>query len=101
MIRVVATIYLKPGAKKAYVEAFKANVPKVLEENGCISYEPAVDLDSGLDAQTTDENSVMVIEKWESLDALQVHLAAPHMDDLRTATEGMVDTVDLRILTPA
>ena len=98
MIHVIASIGVKPGKRAAFIEIFKANVPAVRAENGCIEYIPAVDADSGIEAQWKDGSVVTVIEKWETLDALHTHLAAPHMEQFRADTADMVEDVSLTIL---
>jgi quinol monooxygenase YgiN len=45
MIHVVAIITAKPGNREAILEAFRANVPAVHAEAGCIEYGPATDAD--------------------------------------------------------
>ena len=79
MIRVLASITVKPGKVQEFLEVFNANVPNVLEEDGCIEYQPMIDFPSGLEAQQVDEHVVTIVEKWESFEALQAHLKAPHM----------------------
>ncbi len=98
MIHVIASIGVKSGKRAAFIEIFKANVPAVLAENGCIEYCPAVDADSGIEAQWKDESMVTVIGKWETLDALHAHLAAPHMEQFRTDTANLIEDVSLTIL---
>ncbi len=80
MIHVVAIITAKPGKREAILDAFKANMPAVHAEAGCIEYGPAIDT-PGLGAVQTKlgEDSFAVIEKWESAEALMAHAAAPHM----------------------
>jgi quinol monooxygenase YgiN len=84
-----------------FIEMFKANVPTVLEEDGCIEYFPAVDIDSGLPPQKLDGNVVTVIEKWRDLDALRAHLKAPHMVAYKEKTKDMVEEVSLKVLQEA
>ena len=38
MIHVLASITVKASERDAFLEIFKANVPKVLEEEGCVDY---------------------------------------------------------------
>ena len=52
------------------MKIFKANVPLVRAEKGCIQYVPTVDIDADLPPQIMDENVVTIIEAWESLEAL-------------------------------
>lgn len=98
MVHVIAFITVKPEHREELIKIFNANVPNVLAEDGCIQYTLTTDTDSDIDIQTKDENVLTVIEKWESKEALQAHLAAPHMDQYRTDTEGMTDGLDLRVL---
>ena len=101
MISVIASIALKPGTRAQFVEIFNANVPAVLAEQGCIEYFPAIDVESGLDAQSKDENMVTVIEKWESVEALHAHLEAPHMLQFRQDAGDMIEGLTLKILEKA
>ena len=48
MINVIASIQIKDGQLSDFVEIFKSNIPKVLEEKGCIEYVPTVDVPTGL-----------------------------------------------------
>ena len=98
MINVVATISLKPGTRAEFLKIFNANVPAVLAEDGCVEYVPTVDVDSGLEAQRKDEDSVVVIEKWETLAALHAHLEAPHMLEFRKNAGEMMEGVSLKVL---
>jgi Antibiotic biosynthesis monooxygenase len=43
MIHVVAIITAKPGMREAILKEFRANVPAVHAEQGCIEYGPAID----------------------------------------------------------
>lgn len=98
MIHVIASITIKDGMKDKFLQIFKANVEHVKKEKGCIEYRPAIDAVTGIDAQVTDENMVTVIEKWESVDDLVVHLTAPHMLVYREKVASMVAGVVLKIL---
>jgi quinol monooxygenase YgiN len=101
MINVLASIQLKPGKRAEFLPICKANIPNVRAEKGCIEYAAAVDLDAGLDPQVLDEDMVTVIEKWESLDALNDHLGAPHMLSYRDQVKDLVDKVTLKVLQEA
>jgi quinol monooxygenase YgiN len=74
-------------------------VPKVLAEQGCIEYAPMVDLPNAMTPLR--ENVVTMVEKWESLAALEAHLASPHMAEFRRETEPMRLSLSLQILQPA
>jgi len=55
MIHVLASITVKESERDAFLEIFKANVPKVLEEEGCVEYSATVD-DSFLYRKAEDPN---------------------------------------------
>ncbi len=91
MIHVVAVITAKPGMRSQILEAFRANVPAVHAEKGCIEYGPAVDADGAGALQTKfGPDTFVVIEKWESLEALRAHGASPHMAAYAAKTRDMV-----------
>ena len=98
MINVIATINLKPGTRDEFLKVFNANVPAVLAEEGCIAYVPTVDAGTKLEAQSKDENAVVVIERWETLDALYAHLEAPHMVEFRKNAGDMIVGMELKVL---
>lgn len=102
MIYVLATSELNDGCKGKFLEVLKANVPSVLAEEGCIMYVPNVDFASGLSAQKeVRENTVTIIEGWESMDHLMKHLQSAHMADFRTKVNGMRKSSTLNVVTPA
>ena len=102
MIYVIATIGVVEGKRDAFVSEFHKLVPTVQAEAGCIEYGPTVDVDSGIAAQGgVRPNVVTIVEQWESLDALNAHLAAPHMAEYRGRVKDLVAGVSLQVLEPA
>ena len=102
MIHVIATIEVRPGKRAAFLVEFHRIVPLVRAEVGCIEYGPTVDVDSGIAVQgAIRENVAVIVEKWESLEALKTHLHAPHMAAYRVAVKDLVVGVQLQILQPA
>lgn len=98
MIHVLASIQLKAESKQSFIDLFKANVPNVLAEEGCLEYQPTLDANTDIDVQKSDRTIVTVIEKWETLEHLKAHLDAPHMKTFREAAAGFVENVELKIL---
>jgi len=47
MIHVIAIITAKPGKRDELLAAFRANMPAVHAEAGCIEYGPALDAEGG------------------------------------------------------
>ena len=101
MIHVLASITVKASERDAFLEIFKANVPKVLEEEGCLEYSATVDFQTEVPVQKTDANVVTVVEKWETFAHLEAHFSAPHMLEYKAKVEGMVEDVSLKILEDA
>ncbi|MBE7465205.1 MAG: antibiotic biosynthesis monooxygenase [Planctomycetes bacterium] len=102
MIHVVATLTVAEGKRDEFVKLFKALVPSVHAEAGCIEYGPTLDVDSGIDRQIPLRSDVVtVVEKWSDLNALKAHLAAPHMLAFRDKAKGLLVKAELQILQPA
>ncbi|MCF8466032.1 MAG: antibiotic biosynthesis monooxygenase [Sneathiella sp.] len=101
-VNVVAMITTKPGMREAVLTAFKANVPAVHAEQGCIEYSAVIDMEGvGSFQAKLGENSFAVIEKWESMDALMAHAASDHMKAYGAKTKDMLESRSIHILTPA
>ncbi|GAB6190477.1 putative quinol monooxygenase [Desulfocastanea catecholica] len=98
MIYVIASIHIKEGRKMEFIDIFKANIPQVLAEKGCIEYAPTVDVPTGLAAQELNADVVTIVEKWDDLDALRAHMAAPHMQAYQKKVKDIVEKVTLRVL---
>jgi len=102
MIHVLAVITAKPGMRESILQAFRANVPNVRAEQGCIEYGAAVDAEPALKFQTAfGPDAFVVVEKWESPDALKAHAAAPHMAAYAAKTKDMIASRAIHILSPA
>lgn len=101
MIHVLASLHIKPGRREEFLAIFKANVPHVLKEQGCIEYIPAIDIASGIADQVENDDIVTVIEKWSSLDALHAHMQAPHMLAYNEKVKDILENVTLKILQSA
>ena len=99
MIQVVVEIVAKAGQRDAVLRAFKANVPAVHAEQGCIEYGPAID-SAGSPTKYGDDTFV-VIEKWESSDALKAHANSAHMAAYAAKTREMIATRVIHVLESA
>lgn len=102
MIHVVATTTLKPGTRPAFLAEFKRMVPESLAEDGCIRYEPVIDVAEVIHPRQLAERPdvVTVLESWRDLDCLRAHLAAPHMAAYRERVKDYVAAGQLQVLTP-
>jgi tRNA-Thr(GGU) m(6)t(6)A37 methyltransferase TsaA len=102
MIHVLATIQLAPGTRDRFLREFQAVEPLVRSEAGCLEYGAAIGLATGLPRQAAvDDDEVMVVEKWASVDALTAHLSSEHMRAYRARITDIVRDTRLEVLTPA
>ena len=102
MIHVLATITIKPGKRDEFLCEFHRIMPMVHAEAGCIEYGPTVDVASGLSMQGPSRDLVaVIIEKWESVEALKAHSQATHMAEYRVRVKDLVESVTLQVLAPA
>jgi quinol monooxygenase YgiN len=80
MVHVLAMITAKPGMRERILEAYRANVEAVRAEAGCLAYEAVVDATEAAPGFARfGDDSFVVVERWESMAALQAHAVAPHM----------------------
>ena len=100
MIHVLAIITAKPGKRDEVLAAFRANMPAVHAEQGCIEYGPAADAEGGAGAKYGPDTFV-VIEKWESLDHLKAHAASPHMAAYAAKTRDILANREIHVCSPA
>ncbi|WP_218509674.1 putative quinol monooxygenase [Variovorax sp. dw_308] len=101
MIHVVAIITAKSGQRAQVLEAFAANRTAVLAEAGCIEYVATIDA-AGMPPSrgTFGDDTFVVVEKWETLDALKAHAAAPHMAAYGAKTKEMLESRVIHVLSP-
>ena len=101
MIHVIAVITAKPGMRDTILALFRANVPAVKAEDGCIEYSAAIDLADGPAFQKKyGDDTFLAIEKWASIAALKAHAAAPHMAAYGAKTKEMIASRLVHILEP-
>ncbi len=91
MIRVIAIVTAKPGRREEILAAFRANVPAVRAEKGCIEYGPTIDAEGfGAFQAKMGPDTFVVIETWADADALKAHAAAPHMKAYGEKTKDLI-----------
>jgi quinol monooxygenase YgiN len=101
MIHVIAVITAKPGKRGDILQAFRANVPAVRAEKGCLEYGPAVDAENAPPIQTKwGPDTFLAIEKWESMEALKAHATAPHMAAYAAKVKDLIASRVIHILSP-
>ena len=101
MIHVIAVVTAKPGKREEVLKHWRQIVPAVRAEQGCIEYGAAIDADPALPVQTNyGPDTFVVVEKWESMDALKAHAAAPHMQAYGAKTKELLASRVIHILSP-
>jgi len=101
MIHVVAVITAKPGQRQKILDAARDNLAAVRAEKGCIEYGPVIDAAFGSFQTPLGPDTFMVIEKWESADALKAHAAAPHMASYAAKVKDLIASRAIHILSAA
>ena len=102
MVHVIAVITAKPGQREQVLDLFRANVPAVKEEDGCIEYGATVDADGVGGFQTRyGDDTFVVIEKWESLDHLKAHAVSDHMKAYGAKTKDMLADRVIHVMSSA
>ncbi len=102
MIHVLAIITAKPGMRDTILAAFRANMPAVHAEKGCIEYQPVIDVENFGAIQTPlGPDSFVVVEKWATADDLKAHGAAPHMAAYAAKTREHVASRVIHVLKTA
>jgi len=101
MIHVIAIITAKPNQRATILGHYRNNVAAVRAEQGCIEYGAVVDADNALPFQTEwGQDTFVVVEKWESMDALKAHAAAPHMAEYGKKTKDLIASRVIHIMQP-
>lgn len=99
MIHVIAILTARPGMRGKVLEAWKANAPIVLEEDGCIEYGAAVDIENASPAYGPD--TLVIVEKWRDLAALKAHGASAHMRAYSASIKEWMAARAIHVLDPA
>lgn len=77
---VTAVFYPAAGQKDQLVQALHATMPAVHEEQGCRLYA----------IHDADDDTITMIEKWDSAADLQAHSTSPAVEALRAAVAPYV-----------
>jgi quinol monooxygenase YgiN len=79
-ITVIATLHATEENRDELLAAVCRAAPGVLKEDGCMQYAP----------HTVGKDRVVLVESWESTDALRAHGEGPAMAQFREATAHLV-----------
>ena len=107
MVHVLVTMHVKEGRMAEFLAAVKEARPFVLKEPGCLAYDFTRETASPLGIQEPiDENRITLIERWESMDALNVHAQPaaqpdPRRQELAETMRSLRESVVARVTVPA
>jgi len=89
MLIVSGKAVVKPGAIDKVRHVMEETVRATRNEDGCIDYSYGVDV--------LDPNTIIILEYWESAEALQAHFTQPHMAVwMKTLGEAGVVSQDVK-----
>lgn len=101
MIHVLAYVTAKPGQREAVLREFRAILPTVHAEKGCIEYAPVIDTGGlGNAPVKLGGDTFAVVEKWATEADLNAHAAAPHMTAYRAKVKELIAKQVLHVLAP-
>jgi quinol monooxygenase YgiN len=96
MIHVIAVVTAKPGRRTELIKELESNLPLQRAEQGFIEVNLTVDVDGTRD-RFGDDVFVM-IEKWESRETFEAHLATPHLRSYNEQIKDRVANVAIHVL---
>jgi quinol monooxygenase YgiN len=100
LINSLAFITANPGMRDKLITAWRQNAPVVRAEEGCIEYNATVDFpEAGAFQSPVGPDTIVIIEKWASIDALRAHVVAPHMKAYAEKTRELVAGRVIRVMT--
>src|SRR3954471_24327858 len=99
MIHVLAIITAKPGKRDEVLGHFRANMPAVHAEAGCIEYGPVMDAEGG--GAKLGPDTCVVVERWRSPDHLKPQAPSPHMAAYAAKTRELLANREIHICQPA
>lgn len=88
-IVVLAKITPKKGCRDTIVEISQELIETTLSEEGNIEYQLL---------QSTDDDTLTFVEKWESPEALQKHMASPHFQNFGGESADFVENMEIQVL---
>lgn len=103
MVHVLVTMQIKSGKMTEFLATVKELQPFVLKEPGCLEYDFTREVPSPLGIQEPiDENRITLVEKWESMKALELHAQPaaepdPRRKQLAETMRGLRESVVARV----
>ena len=101
MLNLIVTMRIKPGHMDAFLAVCAELRPQVLREPGCRGYDYLRDVAVTLHRPTpVDPDCITLLERWDSIEALQAHMETPHMRAAGARLKDLRESVELRVTEP-
>lgn len=102
MVQLIVTVTTQQGRAGDYIAAFNAMAPRVRAEAGCLEYGIFVDSSDPRFDNEVRADTVVLCEKWESIEALQHHTKnSPALTEFRELVKDIKLGSGYRLLRPA
>ena len=88
-IVVLAKVYPKNGCRDTVIELSQDLIENTLAEDGNIDYQLL---------SSINDNTLTFVEKWQSLEALQKHMASPHFKIFGDETSDFVENMEIQVV---
>ena len=90
--RLHVTYTAKPGKREAFVKAIEVEglADKIRWEDGCLRYDYFY--------AAGDDETILLVEAWESEEKQQIHMTQPHMERLMELKDEYIESVTLEKL---
>lgn len=100
MLTIIAEIKVKSAAEhfQRVLTALSNITPTVLKEDGCFAYDILVNHQSNAAYQAPLLDTIIMLEKWQSMQHLDQHLATAHMQRYQEQVKDDVLAVKISIL---
>jgi quinol monooxygenase YgiN len=99
MLHVVVTMTVKEGRMEEFLALCRQLRPKVLAEPGCQAYDYTREVPGPFGGSPA-PGRVILLERWESLEALKVHLTAKHLKETGARMAELRASVEVRCTEP-
>jgi|SRR5579883_1094813 len=102
MVQLIVTVTTRPGRAAEYVAAFRELAPKVRLEEGCLEYDIYRDSNDPRFDNKVRPDTVVLCEKWSSIDTLQRHTrGSAALDEFRKKVRDIKLESSYVLLIPA
>ncbi len=96
MIHVIAVVTAKPGRQAELIKELEAIIPLQRAEPGFVEVSLTMDADGTRDRFGDD--AFVMIEKWESRETFEAHLATPHLRSYNEQIRERVANIAIHVL---